>query len=52
MNRLEVVPAQKRDAVVRALRLTFGNSGVESISLLAGGFSSAPVYRISVAGAF
>jgi hypothetical protein len=52
MSQLGVVPAQQRDAVVRALRLALGNSVVESISLLAGGFSSALVYRISVAGAF
>jgi len=44
------IPAHKQDAVDRALNAAFQTTTVDSIDLLAGGLSSALVYKIAVNG--
>jgi aminoglycoside phosphotransferase (APT) family kinase protein len=46
-----VIPAEKQDVVARALQATFGSTPLDQIELLSGGFTSAIVCRIVVAGA-
>lgn len=43
-----IVPPEKRPAVEKALRQTFEKTDVFDISLLAGGLSASPVYKIVV----
>ena len=45
-----VIPAAKLDAVQSALQATFNTTTVEAIDLLAGGLSSALVYKVVIGG--
>jgi thiamine kinase-like enzyme len=45
---LSMIPESKRNAAEKALRETFGISAPDSIELLAGGLSSALVYKITI----
>src|SRR5579871_1894283 len=44
-----LIPADKHDAVRKALQTAFNTTTVDAISLLSGGLSSARVYKITVA---
>lgn len=47
-----LIPAEKREAVRRALVQTFGSAPPDAVEPVSGGLSTAPVLRLSIAGAW
>ena len=47
-TRLDLIPAERREAARVALRATFGARPIEGLALLKGGVSGAPIYRVGV----